>query len=77
MNFTQVTWILPKPLYEDLQTMQESLRAPDGTITWPTVEAMAVHFLTVAMRQAQQELARKRLSERRVQLVPVMPRALP
>ena len=65
----EVTWFLPVHLYKSLIVLQETLKRPgDLTPRWETVEALATHFLTVAVREAGLEIARKAESERLVQL---------
>ena len=68
-----VTWCLPKDLYQELQSLQESLKTPSGGLKWSTVEAMTIHFLTVSVREAKKEVAMKQSQGRLVQPANVIP----
>mgnify|MGYP001599070859 CR=1 FL=1 len=72
-NYTYVNWYVPKPLYDALVVLQEGLKGPDGTPKWDTIEAMAVHFLDVAVREAHREMAQKGQQARLVQPAAIVP----
>ena len=76
INYTYVNWYIPKPLYDALVTLQEGLRGPDTKPKWETVEALAVHFLSIAVLEAHKELEQKARQTRLVQPATVMPRII-
>lgn len=73
VNYEYIAWYLPKPLYDALVTLQESLKGPHGLPTWATVESLAVHFLKVAVEEAHKELAAKAQRSNLVQPAAVVP----
>ena len=74
VKYTYVAWYIPKSLYDALVVLQEGLKGPDGIIPkWATVEAMAIHFLGVAVQEACRELAQKVQQSRLVQPAAIVP----
>ena len=64
----QVSWYLPKGLYDALQALQEILKTTTLQPAWGSVEALAIHFLSVAVREAHKEISTKAQSSRLVRL---------
>jgi len=76
-TFYETQWYIPKALYDALGHLQAALTRPDGSPKWETVEALAVHFLVVAVREAHKEMAQREAATRLIQPAVVMPRGGP
>lgn len=70
----EITWFLPKPLYDALKGLQEGVTLPSGNPRWGSVEALGCHLLAIAAREAYKEIRAKQRTERMVLLPEELPK---